>query len=197
MDVIRPFPPKQHETDLYYDELDNFNKKIVLKHLKISGKINTWIEIRRYLIKQIQDEKCKQTLKRYKPLSILAEIYHKDYLMFNKFDNLSIYKCYLENTMIKEMTTNRMNYINIYYANVEKPNDFKYMEFNEEEWKLSKGQNMNDNDCQIMEKFKNGLLVFLNECVDLMKEKKIDGVKRCITNLNRKTKLMNRSNKDD
>lgn len=36
--IIRSFPKRIRHGDLYYDELDDFNKNIVLRHLKIAGK---------------------------------------------------------------------------------------------------------------------------------------------------------------
>lgn len=180
---IRPFPRKEKNDDLYYDELDNHNKKIVLVHLKRAGKINMWTDIQQYLCRQIQNNKSKRLLTRYKPYCQLVDHYYKNYLLINNFD-LFDFKNHLENALCKEMTTDKMNRLNIYFSHELKPDDLKFSDFDKNEWKLSISLDMTNNDIAIMEKFKNNLLLFLEECLQVMHKFNSDSSGICLRKIN-------------
>lgn len=194
---MRAFPNKQRHNDLYLDELDNFNKKVVLKHLKISGQIQMWIKIRNSLLKQIREKKSKQKGNKFMSYTKLTKHYYKNYLFMKDFNNLSIFKCYMENSMIKEMSTDKMNYVPIYYGHEYKPEEFKYDKYEKNEWKLSSRKGMSNNDKQIMEKYKIGIIKFLRECIKIMQKNKIQEAKRCEKFYDKLRKKMNNEFNDE
>ena len=180
---MRPFPKKEKNDDLYYDELDNHNKKIVLAHLKRAGGINMWWNIRQYLCGQIQNNKSKRTPTRYKPYCQLVNHYYRNYLLINNFD-LFDFKSHMENALFSEMTTDKMNRLDIYFNHELKPEDLKFSDFDKNEWKLSNEIDMTNNDVAIMEKFKNNLLVFLEECLQIMRKFNSDSSGICLRKIN-------------
>ena len=88
--IIRSFPKRtRHDDlyydDLYYDELDPINKNVVLRHLKIAGKIIMWDNIRTFLGDQIHKKKCRITkTQSYYPVTSIAKRYYKNYIHFGK-----------------------------------------------------------------------------------------------------------------
>ena len=81
----------------------------------------------------------------------------------------SKFKAYLEDVLVKELKTNRFNYIAIYYRHDEKPDELRYEEFDKNEWLLSEGLQMSPNDIYVMEKYKESFLNFFDRCVNMLK----------------------------
>ena len=173
--IIRPFPERTRHGDLYYDELDDFNKNIVLRHLKIAGKIAMWVNIRKFLKDQIHHKKSKSTKnKSYYPVNSITRHYYTNYIFLGK-KNITSWDYFpsqfnskMENIMIEEMTTKNFNYIPIYYCLEDKPSELHFSDFDENEWVLSEGLEMSRNDIQIVEKYKILFVDFWDLCIRMM-----------------------------
>lgn len=195
--LLRPFPQKTRKGDLYFDELDNRDQKIVLKHLKISGKINDFFEIRNWLLKQMQEKKCikKNHGTLFVPSDSVTKYYYNNYMLTGKkmsFLFPHMFRINMENVFRKEMDTTHFNYEEIYIDNEKIPDDFRFNKFNENEWILSDGAEMSPEDEDIMEKYKTGFINFLNRCVQRLNKYELDYQKRCAKEVNRIEKLMDK-----
>ena len=80
----------------------------------------------------------------------------------------SKFKAYLEDVLVKELNTNRFNYIAVYYRHEEKPNGLRYSDIDKNEWMLSEGAQMTPNDIYVMEKYKENFIKFLDICVNVL-----------------------------
>ena len=176
--IPRQFPRKQQDDDLYFDELDDFNKKIVLKHLKISGKIKQWLRIRVHLKDEMHQKKCTLKRTKYHPNDLIIDRYYRNYLhtgkkVMNSWDMIPYsFQGLLENVMLKEMSTKKFNYIPIYYG--EAPRDFNYNNFDIDKWTFSDHNYMTPEDIDIMEKYKSRYITFVTKCVKLINKYRMD-----------------------
>lgn len=167
---IREFPRKGRDDDLYFDELDDYNKKIVLKHLEFKSKLHMFYEIKNHLIDQIHELKCKKKVNYIPKNAIVNEYYNK---LFNNCCNNNIYnkyKCCLENVMIKQLKTKKFNYIPIYYSDEEKTDDFWLCKINKNEWILSNGELLNNLDIDLINKYIQDYYDVAKECIFLLIE---------------------------
>lgn len=206
MNIITPnnillFPKKTAEGDVYLHELDDYNRNIVDKHLKFAGEIIQWLNINEWLCSQIHDNKCIQ--KSFKKINYppdpLTRYYYENYINFGKkyispIDTFPAqFKNLLEVVMLKELSNKNFNYLAIYYNHHDKPPELMYSEFNKNDWKLSEGYQMSEQDIGIMEKYKSGFTKFLNRCIDLINQHKLDHNKTCLREINRIKKIMNKN----
>lgn len=123
---METFPKKGISKDLYLNELNAIDQKIVYKHLRLSGQIRMYENIRNHLIDQIHKNKSIKKKVRYHPQGLVSKYYDK-YMFENKSEIVMgtplilLLRSELENTMVSELSTKNFNYIPIYYAVEEKP----------------------------------------------------------------------------
>lgn len=160
-----------------YDEIYKLNEKdraIVDRHLKLAGELNMWMEINSWLIDQIHDKKSKMGKGGYVPPNALTRKYYAKYLYrgqngISSLDTFpSLYKSALEDIMYRELGKPTFDGTVIYYGHDNKPDDLKFDHFDKNEWSLSEGFEMNEADMAVMEKYKREFLEFLDKCVGIL-----------------------------
>lgn len=192
--------PHGRRDDIYYHDLDPANKQIVLKHLKIDGELMMWDNIRDYLIEQIHQKKSTRTFRAgcvtYKISHATCQYYYRNYLfakrrVLSSIDFPGAFKSRLENVLIRELTTPNFNYITVYYNEDAKPDELKFSHYDQDEWLLSDGPEMSENDVSIMEKYKMGFITLLVKCTTIVQEFEEDIDNRCRRETKRIMKAMN------
>ena len=101
--------------------------------------------------------------------------------------------------MLKELTINNFNYTennfnytDIYYSFDDKPDEIRFNDFNKKEWLLSGGSEINKDDIEIMIKYRDGFINFLDKCDHLIKRHKLDSLRQCEKEIKRITKIMSK-----
>jgi hypothetical protein len=167
------FPYSSDPDDIPYDDLDNLNKIIVNRHLRMAGSLKMWEDITTWLIKEIHNKKSMIIRKKYMPTDSITKYYYDKYLFkggkqLSSFDVFpSTFQSSLEQVLIRELST-KFNFPVVYYRHKDKPNELKYSDFDKNEWQLSEGFEMNSNDICVMEKYKEEFIKFLDSCVSLI-----------------------------
>lgn len=166
---ISRFPSNGYPDDILYEDLDPINREIVTKHLKISGEIKMWDNIKSWLIDQIHHKKSVIIKGKYIPTDKITSHYYnkKQLTSFDKFP--SAFQCYLEELLVDELKTTNFNFIAVYYGHDSKPDELKYSDFDKNEWILSEGLQMTLDDVTIMEKYKRNFINFVDSCVNMLK----------------------------
>jgi hypothetical protein len=170
-------------------------KKIILKHLKNAGKLNKWYNIGNFLQNQFHKRKFERKLTkktnkyninddgvRYEPNDTTSNKFYSNYLYFKRkmISDMSPFPCDFKScledvffdelsSVIKRQDLGAFDTTHIYYCHSEKPKEIKFDAFDENEWILDECENMTDNDIQILENYKNGLIEFMNESIELCK----------------------------
>lgn len=181
------------EDDLKFDELDEYNKKIVLKHLKISGRMRHCLQIRNHLIKEIHEKKCTQKRTKFYPNDLIVDKYYNNYLHTGKkmISSWDVFPCsfqsFLENILLKEMTIRNFNFIEVYYGC-----DRDWNMFDVTKWTLSNNSFMTPKDIEIMECYRTRFIGFLTRYVGLINKYGVDKKKECEKELIRIVNAMNK-----
>jgi hypothetical protein len=170
MTSIETFPPRNQSNYLYLHELNPSDREIVDKHLRFSGKLRMFDNIRQNLIDQIHQKKAVKN----HPQGLTKDYYTK-YLfeghrsIINGGPILSALKSHLETTLVYELSTRNFDCMFIYYHLSEKPGELLYDSYNPDAWMLDPGLEMTCNDIHIMERYKTMYLDFLHEAVDALR----------------------------
>lgn len=170
-----PFSTFSRNNYIFYKDLDVINKETVTKHLKIAGEIFKWFNITDFLIDEIHEKKSIYKRGKYKPVDQTTDYYYKKFLFKGKKRITSCdifpsaFKCYLEDVMYTELTIKNFDFTSIYYSHSQKPQELKYDDFDKNEWSLSEGLQMTQNDLYIMEKYKEQFLDFVERCLNMLK----------------------------
>lgn len=159
-------------------------KTIIVKHLKLSGDVHKWYNIRDFLIEEMH--KKKSTLKRmkYHIVDSLAKQYYLNVLFSNRKGNSSwdgfpsAFKCDLEEVLFLELPTNAcaelrkigVDLIDVYYGHEDKEKSIKFDEFDQEEWKLQEGTTFQDNDIKVLRHFINEFLYHMDDWIKIIEE---------------------------
>lgn len=160
-------------SNIPYEDLDPINKEIVTKHYVIAGFIRKWSNIQNWLIDQFHDKKAIWKNGKYYLPNSQSKLYYQQYLFWGKHGSStmdpypSMFNCHLENVLIRELKTDKFDFISVYYGHDIKPEYLKYDTFNKDDWILSQDQSMTLEDIAIMERFKTQFLEFLNYCVNI------------------------------
>ncbi len=177
-------------TQISYDQLDEKNKKIILKHLKIAAEIGRWRDIEEFLSSEFLD---KKSLKEEK-LSIsdsLSDQYYRKYVSRSKYKCSAfpfVFRDKLTYCMTLELESHG-NKEEIYSKGFDvhavywdqcstKPENLRCNAFDNKEWQLVRCAHMTQKDIQVMEQYKRGLITFLESCVNIM-NKYDDGYNIC------------------
>lgn len=191
----------------FYHDLDEYNEKVALTHLKIAGEIAMWNDTRRFLEQQFRRNKCRNNHNnRIVPIEKRTKLYYKNYLFTDKkylttWDVFpSVFRSLLEEVLLKELTMNNFqyanknyNYTDIYYNIDDKPVEIRFNKFNKSDWVLSEGSEINKDDIEILIKYRDGLIGFLDKCSHLINRYSLDSKRKCQKEIVRLTKIMNRN----
>lgn len=147
---------------------------ILLKHVKLSGKIQKMINIRNHLIELFHANKGVKKKIKWHFSNDTTQKYYKSFLFhgqnvisgFDKFP--SYFYDRLEEVLFKEMPENahekQINLICVYYSNYFHRNCPLTL-FDKEEWKVEKCSHMTEQDIKTLKKFIKELLDTLDECL--------------------------------
>ena len=112
-----------------------------------------WCNINSWLIDQVHKKKSINKRGKYILTDDSMKYYYDSYLYKDKNQLSSMdtfpskFKAYLEDLLVKDLTTKRFNYIEVYYRHEEKPNKLRYDDFDKNEWSLSEGLQMTPMIC--------------------------------------------------
>lgn len=172
---------------MQYQELDSVNKAIVTKHYRIAGTIDMLENINDFLINQIHSKKSTLQRSKYIITDALTHHYYSKYLYrgqknLNSLDPYpSTFKSHLEDSLAQELIDKRFKFIGVYYSRRQVPVELRFDTFDENEWILSEGPSMIQNDIIIMERYKTRFTSFLDFCVDVasnLESKKLTELQR-------------------
>lgn len=158
-----------------YEHLDSKTKEIVLKHLKIAGSFDKWLDIRYFLMEQFHTKKAFFKRKKYSIQDPLASIYYRKYVFMGKeyINSLTPFPCdfktNMEEILASELDEVGFDTTSVYYQNPLKPAHLRFDEFEKGEWILSDGPKMSHKDKQTLENFKKGVLNLVEDCITMMK----------------------------
>jgi hypothetical protein len=161
------------ETGITYEQLADNLKPILDVHLRLAGGIEMWCNIRSFLIDQMHQKKSSLIRKRYKITDPITNLYYSKYLFEGKrkISSLDIFPCsyksVLEDVIAAQMPW-EFRVTSIYYNHMNKPDRFRYSDFDESEWSLSIGDTMSPNDIEVMQRYKTGLVQFLDLCLNVV-----------------------------
>lgn len=167
--------PAGRPDDIPYEKLDPVNKEIVNRHFRLAGEIHMWCEITSWLIRQFHHKKAKNRGPQYIVTDNTTKYYYDNYIYKGEEQLTSMdtfpasFQAYLENVLLKEIKTNKFNYVAVYFNHHHKPDALKYSEFNKDDWLLSEGLQMSPSDIEVMEKYKKNFINFLDKCLDILK----------------------------
>lgn len=147
---------------------------IIAKHQKISEDLDKWIDIRNYLIDQFHKQKGTLTqTDKYKFSDPMVERHYIAYLFANKnivgglYDFSCIFKCYMEKVLYQEHPKPIPPHPTLTYVYY---HDHHISSFNKAEWSIDNSKNMTTADIATLNKFRVGLLNFLDSCLTLIQE---------------------------
>lgn len=186
-----------------FNALDDKERSKVEHHLRVAGKIQDWSDINHHLIEQFHENKFlkKQRGSGYYTQDENTKKFYSNYVFWGKRQHGTFspfpceYKCYLEDVMYSQVanaTTNDFDCLAVYYNHQDKPEQLKFSEFHADEWNLSKGSAMTEEDLQVMKKYRKGFLSFLDSCLEELKHGKKDGFRKCKNARNAIAKAMGR-----
>lgn len=184
-----------------YNELSMQHQNLILKHLKLSGELTKWFDLRIYhLLNEFHEKKNISIIDSRIGFTKDVEKYYKKWVFHGKscmssFDTFpSAFRSELEEVLFNESELigydNSFDRTDVYYSRVLKPKHLTFSEFDKNEWSLDKSIHMTKHDLHIMEKYKTEFITFLNECVRIMKENNRDKDKTCEKEKNRIIRMM-------
>lgn len=156
----------------------NEDRLIIDDHLRLSGKINMLVNIRRYLIQQFHSKKMTVNPKsgKYKPNDNYVSRYYDKFLFLNKKQNtdFDIFPCQfrscLENILIKKLYNKDWNYIVIYYdkGSIEYTEQKEiYSAFDKNQWNIDDDPNITFNDQKVLFKYIEELVAFFDKTIEM------------------------------
>lgn len=161
------------------EDFPDADKKIIIKHLLLSGGINRWKTINSFLINEMHQKKCIKKRLKYKIQDALTQKYYDYYLFRGQkiLTSLDSFPCQfqgiLDSVMFRELSLSSrksFDYTQIYYNHRDKPSNLQCSSFNETEWELSTDFQMSDKDIVIMNKLKIEFLSFLQQLLKIIEE---------------------------
>lgn len=171
--------------DLSYEELPELDRKEVDRHIRLSAQLVRWRSIQSHLIDQIHQNKLTKRPNGgwYQPKDPVTKSYYDKYLFLGlktMVDGhfMGPFRCYLEDVLARNLDS-KFDFTVIYY----KPDELSpameiargdFHTFAEEDWALDKCPHMTERDIEILRRYRDGLIAFLDSCTDIVKSSEID-----------------------